>query len=37
MFFVKIVQNHMEENKTYNSSKIEHIFYTLNISLLKIS
>jgi sugar phosphate permease len=27
-FIKKIVQNHIEENKTYNFSKIEHIFYT---------
>jgi hypothetical protein len=36
IFIKKIVQNHIEENKTYNSSKIEHIFYILEISLLKI-
>jgi len=31
-----IVQNHIEETKIYNSSKIEYIFYTIKISLLKI-
>jgi len=30
------VQNHIEEKKTYNFLKIEHIFYTIEISLLKI-
>jgi hypothetical protein len=30
------VQNHIEEKKTYNFSKIEHIFYKIEISLLKI-
>ncbi len=35
-FFLKIVQNHIEEKKSYNSSKIERIFYTIKISLLKI-
>jgi hypothetical protein len=35
-FFLKIIQNHVEENKTYNSSKIENIFYTIKMSLLKM-
>jgi hypothetical protein len=34
--FLKIVQNHIEEKKTYNFSKIEHIFYTIKIFLKKI-
>jgi hypothetical protein len=35
-FIFPIVQNHIEENKTFNSSKFEHIFYTTKIFLLKI-
>jgi hypothetical protein len=35
-YFLKILQNHIEENKTYNSSKIEDTFYIIEISLLKI-
>jgi hypothetical protein len=34
--FLKILHNHIEEKKTYYFSKIEHIFYTTKISLLKI-
>jgi hypothetical protein len=35
-FYYLIIQNHFEEKKSYNFSKIEHIFYTIKISLLKI-
>jgi hypothetical protein len=34
--FLKIVHNHIEDKKTYNSSKFEYILYTKIISLLKI-
>ncbi len=34
--FFKIVQNHIEEKKTYNFSKVEHIFYTIKKYLLDI-
>jgi len=36
IFLTNFVHNRIEENKTFNSSKIEHIFYTMKISLLKI-
>jgi hypothetical protein len=36
IFFTLIVQNHIEEKKSYNFSKIEHIFYIIKVSLLKI-
>jgi hypothetical protein len=35
-FYYLIIENHIEEKKSFNSSKIEKIFYTIKISLLKI-
>jgi hypothetical protein len=34
--FFLVAHNHIEEKKTYSSSKIEHISYTTKKSLFKI-
>jgi len=36
IFLTNIVHNHIEQNKAFNSSNIEQIFYTIKISSLKI-